>query len=67
MGLINKIGSYIEQQKAAEIKPYDCQFSYTKGFIKMSDGRMAQVSVVLELDEDEWLNIPESIKEDKLY
>lgn len=49
-----EIPNWIEEECQEDIEEYECAISKEFGFVTMSDGRKAQIKVLLELDEDEW-------------
>jgi len=54
MAYTEDIVDWILMKQADKINSCDTAFSKEFGFIRMKDGRKAQVKVILELDEDEW-------------
>ena len=52
--MIEKIKKWICSTQKEPLESFETGFSSTFGFIKMRDGRKAQIKVSLELDEDMW-------------
>lgn len=49
------IQKWLLKEKKKSIESYVCSISESFGIIKMSDGRKAQVQVILEMDKDDWI------------
>ncbi len=52
--MIKKIAEWIKESMKKDIEVYCCAVHKTFGLVKMEDGRMAEVQITLELDEDDW-------------
>ena len=50
----NKVQEYLEEVVKQELTPYTSSIGCSIGKLTMSNGKRAQLQVILEMDENEW-------------
>ena len=51
---LKKIEDWINEMLKKDVKKFETAFEMPFGFVIMKDGRKAQITLNLELDEEEW-------------